>query len=174
MTEDELRDRFIYVGVRWETYRTIIVTLIPVVGLVLLLVGAMRVDAGAVSSGDIVTALYLLSLLTFPIQLSGPEVWDFVREAMGQDYVKFARAQREIPTRILFGSESGMIHAIDAGNWRARPRDRSDVDFSPDMEQTYMYVTDGTNDKVWILARDDLVQHRQRDRRVVLERRERQ
>jgi ABC-type multidrug transport system fused ATPase/permease subunit len=66
---DELRDRFIYVGVRWETYRTIIVTLIPVVGLALLLVGAMRVDAGAVSSGDIVTALYLLSLLTFPIQL---------------------------------------------------------------------------------------------------------
>jgi len=66
---DELRDRLIYVGVRWETYRTIIVTLIPSVGLVLLLVGAMRVDAGAVSSGDIVTALYLLSLLTFPIQL---------------------------------------------------------------------------------------------------------
>lgn len=66
---DELRDRLIYVGVRWETYRTIIVTLIPIVGLVVLLVGAMRVDAGAISSGDVITALYLLSLLTFPIQL---------------------------------------------------------------------------------------------------------
>jgi DNA-binding beta-propeller fold protein YncE len=31
-----------------------------------------------------------------------------------------------------------------------------DVDFSPDAEQTYMYVTDGTNDKVWILNRQDL------------------
>lgn len=66
---DELRDRIVHVGVRWETYRTIIVTLIPALGLVLLLVGAVRVDAGAITSGDVVTALYLLSLLTFPIQL---------------------------------------------------------------------------------------------------------
>ena len=66
---DELRDRIVYVGVRWETYRTIIVTLLPAIGLVLLLVGAVRVDAGAITAGDIVTALYLLSLMTFPIQL---------------------------------------------------------------------------------------------------------
>jgi ATP-binding cassette, subfamily B, bacterial len=66
---DELRDRLIDVGVRWETYRTVIVTLIPLVGLVLLLVGAMRIDAGVITSGDVITALYLLSLLTFPIQL---------------------------------------------------------------------------------------------------------
>ena len=31
-----------------------------------------------------------------------------------------------------------------------------DIEFSPDVEQTYMYVTDGTNDKVWILNRQDL------------------
>jgi hypothetical protein len=29
-----------------------------------------------------------------------------------------------------------------------------DIDFSPDAEQTYMYVADGTNNKVWILTRD--------------------
>jgi len=66
---DELRDRIVYVGVKWETYRTIIVTLLPALGLIVLLVGAMRVDAGAITPGDIVTSLYLLSLLTFPIQL---------------------------------------------------------------------------------------------------------
>jgi ABC-type multidrug transport system fused ATPase/permease subunit len=66
---DELRDRIIYVGVRWETYRTIIVTLLPAIGLVVLIVGAIRVDAGAITAGDIVTALYLLALLAFPIQL---------------------------------------------------------------------------------------------------------
>ncbi len=66
---DELRDRSVYIGVRWETYRTIIVTLLPAIGLVVLLVGAMRVNAGAITTGDIVTSLYLLSLLTFPIQL---------------------------------------------------------------------------------------------------------
>ena len=64
-----MRDRIVYVGIRWETYRTIIVTLLPAIGLIVLLVGAMRVDAGAITPGDIVTALYLLSLLTFPIQL---------------------------------------------------------------------------------------------------------
>lgn len=66
---DELRERLVYVGVRWETYRTIIVSLIPAISLVALAVGAARVDAGAISPGDVVTALYLLSLLTFPIQL---------------------------------------------------------------------------------------------------------
>jgi hypothetical protein len=30
-----------------------------------------------------------------------------------------------------------------------------DIDFSPDAEQTYMYVADGTNNKVWMLARDN-------------------
>jgi DNA-binding beta-propeller fold protein YncE len=30
-----------------------------------------------------------------------------------------------------------------------------DIDFSPDAEQTYMYVADGTNNKVWILTRND-------------------
>jgi len=66
---DELRDRIVYVGVLWETYRTVIVTLLPAIGLVVLLVGAIRVNAGAITTGDIVTSLYLLSLLTFPIQL---------------------------------------------------------------------------------------------------------
>jgi ABC-type multidrug transport system fused ATPase/permease subunit len=66
---DKLRDRAIYVGVKWETYRTIIVTLIPAVSLIVLWVGAARVDAGAITTGDIVTSLYLLALLSFPIQL---------------------------------------------------------------------------------------------------------
>jgi DNA-binding beta-propeller fold protein YncE len=30
-----------------------------------------------------------------------------------------------------------------------------DIDFSPDAEQTYMYVADGTNNKVWILTREN-------------------
>lgn len=85
---DELRDRLIYVGVRWETYRTIIVTLIPVVGLVVLLVGAMRVDAGAITSGDVITALYLLSLLTFPIQLISFVLFDLAVAIPSWDRVK--------------------------------------------------------------------------------------
>jgi ABC-type multidrug transport system fused ATPase/permease subunit len=66
---EDLRDRSIYIGTRWETYRVIIVSSVPVVSLAVLAVGAMRVDAGALTPGDIVTSLYLLSLLSFPIQL---------------------------------------------------------------------------------------------------------
>ena len=31
-----------------------------------------------------------------------------------------------------------------------------DIDFSPDPEQTFMFVPDGTNMKVWILLRESL------------------
>ncbi len=66
---DELRDRFTRLGVLWETFRVAIVSLIPIIALAVLVVGALRVDAGALTPGEVVTALYLLSLLSFPIQL---------------------------------------------------------------------------------------------------------
>ena len=31
-----------------------------------------------------------------------------------------------------------------------------DMDFSPDSAQTFLYLADGTNNKIWILSRDDL------------------
>jgi hypothetical protein len=31
-----------------------------------------------------------------------------------------------------------------------------DIDFSPDPQQTFMYIADGTNMKVWILLRESL------------------
>ncbi len=69
VASDELRDRFVRLGVLWETFRVVIVSLVPVIALAVLAVGAVRVDAGALSPGEVVTALYLLSLLSFPIQL---------------------------------------------------------------------------------------------------------
>ncbi|MDH3471427.1 MAG: ABC transporter ATP-binding protein/permease [Acidimicrobiia bacterium] len=66
---NKLRDQLIDLNVRWETYRVIIVSLIPVVALALIAVGAVRVDSGAITPGDVITGVYLLSLLSFPIQL---------------------------------------------------------------------------------------------------------
>lgn len=120
---DELRDRLIYVGVRWETYRTIIVTLIPVVGLVLLLVGAMRVDAGAITSGDVVTALYLLSLLTFPIQLIAFVLFDLAIAIPSWDRVKAVLDADELVT---YGDTRAAPTAGPA------PIDSDDVSFSYD------------------------------------------
>lgn len=66
---EELRDRIINVNVLWETYRVLITASMPVLSLAFLAVGAVRVDAGAVTPGDVVSALYLLGLLAFPVQL---------------------------------------------------------------------------------------------------------
>ena len=100
---DELRDRIVYVGVRWETYRTIIVTLLPAIGLVVLLVGAIRVDAGAITPGDIVTALYLLSLLTFPIQLIAFVLFDLAVAIPAWDRVAAVLGADEL---VAYGDES--------------------------------------------------------------------
>lgn len=66
---EELADRLISVNTKWETYRVIITSLMPLMSLTLLVVGAVRVNAGAVTPGDVISALYLLGLLAFPVQL---------------------------------------------------------------------------------------------------------
>lgn len=66
---EEWRDRVIRINVMWESYRVLIVSALPALSLVVLAVGAVRVGAGAVTAGDVVSALYLLGLLAFPVQL---------------------------------------------------------------------------------------------------------
>ena len=120
---EELRDRNIDVGVRWETYRTLIVVLIPAVSMVLLAVGAMRVEAGAITPGDIVTALYLLSLLTFPIQLIAFVLFDMAASIPGWKRVE---AVLEADQRVAYG---GLQAMHEAG---AAPVDSDAVGFAYD------------------------------------------
>ncbi len=73
---NELRDQRIWVATRAETFRTLVETL-PTLGLVaVIVVGGYRIEAGAVTAGNIVTALYLMSLLSFPIRLIGFVTWE--------------------------------------------------------------------------------------------------
>jgi ABC-type multidrug transport system fused ATPase/permease subunit len=51
--------------------------------ILLLVVGATRVAAQAVSAGDLVTVSYLLTLLAFPIQLIGFVLWDLAGSLAG-------------------------------------------------------------------------------------------
>lgn len=120
IASDELRDRMIHVGVRWETFRTIIVTLLPAIGLVILAVGAMRVDAGAITAGDVVTALYLLSLLTFPIQMIAFVLFDLAAAIPGWERV---RAVLEADEMVAYGDT---MARPDAG---AAPVDSESVAF---------------------------------------------
>lgn len=73
---DVLRDRLIDVNTAWTNYQVIVRSLPQVLIVLLLVVGAVRIGAGAINAGQMVTVAYLLSLLVFPIQLIGFVLWD--------------------------------------------------------------------------------------------------
>jgi ABC-type multidrug transport system fused ATPase/permease subunit len=70
--------------------------------IVLIVVGAARVTAGAVTPGDIVTVVYLLTLLAFPIQLIGFVLWDLAGSLAG-----WRRVQEVLDSdaHVIYGSE---------------------------------------------------------------------
>ena len=126
VASEELRDRMIALGVRWETFRVIIAVLIPIVSLLILGVGAMRVDAGAITPGDIVTALYLLALLTFPIQLIAFVLFDLAAAIPGWKRVE---AVLEADERVIYGD---LAARSGAG---AAPVDSEQVSFRYDPDE---------------------------------------
>ena len=73
---DQLRDRIITVNSTWIKYQVVIRAIPHTLIIILLVAGATRIAAGAVTAGDLVTIVYLLSLLAFPIQLIGFLLWD--------------------------------------------------------------------------------------------------
>ncbi|MFP4311524.1 MAG: ABC transporter ATP-binding protein [Nitriliruptoraceae bacterium] len=71
-----LRDQLETVGWIWTGYRAVTDAL-PGLGLVVLLVvGALEVSAGALTPGELVRTAYLVSLLSVPIRLIGYLFWD--------------------------------------------------------------------------------------------------
>lgn len=83
VASDDLRDRFIDVLSTWTKYQVVMRALPQMLIIVLLVVGASRVVAGAVTPGDLVTITYLLTLLAFPIQLIGFVLWDLAGSLAG-------------------------------------------------------------------------------------------
>ena len=80
---DELRDRIIEVNSTWTKYQ-VIVRALPQMLIVLLLVGgATRISAGAMTAGNMITIAYLLALLSFPIRLIGFVLWDLAGSLAG-------------------------------------------------------------------------------------------
>jgi ABC-type multidrug transport system fused ATPase/permease subunit len=85
---DELRDRFIDVLGTWTRYQVIIRALPQAVILVILVAGALRVGTGDITPGNVVTVVYLLSLLAFPVQLIGFVLWDLAGSLAGWERVQ--------------------------------------------------------------------------------------
>ncbi|MFZ0014264.1 MAG: ABC transporter ATP-binding protein [Acidimicrobiia bacterium] len=83
VASDDLRDRIIDVNSTWTKYQVIMRALPQMLIIVLMVVGALRITAGVVTAGDLVTVAYLLSLLAFPIQLIGFVLWDLAGSLAG-------------------------------------------------------------------------------------------
>jgi ABC-type multidrug transport system fused ATPase/permease subunit len=73
---ERLRDKLIEVGRMWGNYRAVVESLPPITTVVLLIVGALRIRAGIIVPGDLVTIAYLLSLLAVPVRLVGFVLWE--------------------------------------------------------------------------------------------------
>ncbi len=83
----QLRDANVRVGVIRAFFDPVI-DLLPGMGtLLVLLVGTMRVQAGAIGTGDIVSAAYLLTLLAVPVRAFGWVLGELPRGLVGHDRV---------------------------------------------------------------------------------------
>lgn len=103
-----LRDRLIRVNGTWVSYQAVLRALPPALIVVLLVLGAHRVQAGAVTPGDLVTVAYLLSLLAFPIQLIGFVLWDLSGSLAGWRRVQ---AVLDADQRVEYGTETARREA---------------------------------------------------------------
>ncbi len=82
-SSDGLRADIIKVNRLWAFYGAFIESF-PAVGTVLLLmVGAVRLQSGVITAGELVTVTYLLSLLAIPMRLMGWVFWDLAHSLAG-------------------------------------------------------------------------------------------
>jgi ABC-type multidrug transport system fused ATPase/permease subunit len=70
------------------TYRVGVEGLLSAVTVIMVVAGAMRINSGAVSAGDIVTIAYLLSLLFIPIRIIGFVLWSIASSRAGWERVQ--------------------------------------------------------------------------------------
>jgi ABC-type multidrug transport system fused ATPase/permease subunit len=82
-SSERLRDDIIHVNRVWALFRAIVESAPAVTTVVLLVLGALRIEAGRLTAGELVTVAYLLSLLSLPIRLIGFVLWDLAHSLAG-------------------------------------------------------------------------------------------
>lgn len=85
----QLRDAQISVGRLFASFRAVTESLPAMCVVVALVVGVIRIDQGALTTGELVTVAYLVSLLTIPMRLIGFVLW-----AAAQSTASWERVQR--------------------------------------------------------------------------------
>lgn len=105
------RERLVAIGRLIGSFRTA-VDAIPAVSMIaLLVVGAVRIRAGVISAGDLITITYLLSLLSVPIRLIGYVTWDLASSLAGWQRVQEVL---DADDRVDYGSLHAVLEATGA------------------------------------------------------------
>ena len=85
---ERLRDAKVEVATRRATFDALLDS-IPTLGIVgLVVVGAWRIDSGAITTGSLVSFVNLFTLLTFPLRIIGYVLGDIPRSVVGHDRVR--------------------------------------------------------------------------------------
>lgn len=93
---ERLRDRLTGVLAMMATYRVGVEGILSGITVMMLVAGAIRVNAGAVTPGDIVTIAYLLSLLFIPIRIIGFVLWSIASSRAGWERVQSVYDVRDV------------------------------------------------------------------------------
>ena len=93
---DSLRDGLIVIGKTFSNYRVLVEALLSATTVAILVAGAARISAGAVTPGDVITIAYLLGLLLIPIRIIGFVLWDLSHSVAGWERVQSVLKSEEI------------------------------------------------------------------------------
>jgi ABC-type multidrug transport system fused ATPase/permease subunit len=123
---DVLQDRLSAIGVRFADFRAIVEALPAMINVAILVVGAVLVADGAMSTGQLVSITYLITLMAFPLQLIG-----FVIFEMAHSQAAWRRVQEVLDAEDIV--EHGTLTA--SADASGAPVDSDEVTFSYNDEQ---------------------------------------
>ena len=108
---NDLRDQLIVVARKFTFYDAVQDAIPAITTVAVLVVGALRVEAGGVTAGDLVTITYLLSLIAFPLRLIGFVLWEMSGSIAA---LKRVDAVLEITEEVSYGRTTPSTSAVGA------------------------------------------------------------
>ncbi|MCP3973933.1 MAG: ABC transporter ATP-binding protein [bacterium] len=112
VASESLRDHISRIGTVWAGYRVFVEGMLSAVTVLLLVVGATRLQNGAITGGDLVTIAYLFSLLSIPIRVVGFMLWDMAHSTASWTRV---RAVHESDDLVEYGNLNSREAGTGAG-----------------------------------------------------------
>ena len=140
---DRLRDEMVALGRIRASFDPLLEALPNVATLAVIVVGAVRVGAGAMSVGDLVRVAYLFTVLAFPFRMIGYLLSEFPRAVVGWDRVQRVLAADEglVSGRETLDGTGPAEPALDAVSFRYADADvLADVDLRVEPGRTVALV----------------------------------